>query len=46
MTEPDWLRLNRANWDERVAVHLGPGSDYGHHALGRGQYLLHAIEEA
>ncbi|MBV8868382.1 MAG: class I SAM-dependent methyltransferase, partial [Acetobacteraceae bacterium] len=27
-TEPEWRRLNRANWDERVAVHLGPGSDY------------------
>lgn len=22
--EPDWRRLNRANWDERVPVHLGP----------------------
>ncbi len=22
--EPEWRRLNRANWDERVAVHLGP----------------------
>ena len=45
MTEPDWLRLNRANWDERVPVHLGPGSDYGHHDLKRGPYLLHRIEE-
>ena len=27
-TEPEWRRLNRANWDERVAVHLGAGSDY------------------
>jgi SAM-dependent methyltransferase len=24
MAEPDWRELNRANWDERVAVHLGP----------------------
>ena len=23
----DWRELNRANWDERVAVHLG-ASDY------------------
>ena len=22
MTEPDWRRLNRANWDERVPIHL------------------------
>lgn len=22
--EPEWRRLNRANWDERVPVHLGP----------------------
>ena len=22
--DPEWRRLNRANWDERVAVHLGP----------------------
>ena len=24
MTDPDWYQANRANWDERVAVHLGP----------------------
>ena len=23
-----WRELNRANWDERTKVHLGPGSDY------------------
>jgi len=23
--EAEWYRANRANWDERVAVHLGPG---------------------
>lgn len=28
MTEPEWLRLNRANWDERVAIHLSPASSY------------------
>jgi SAM-dependent methyltransferase len=26
--EPDWLALNRANWDERVALHMDAGSDY------------------
>ena len=25
MTEPEWHRANRANWDERVGVHIGPG---------------------
>jgi hypothetical protein len=23
MTDPDWHSANRANWDERVAIHLG-----------------------
>lgn len=23
-TDPDWRSANRANWDERVALHLGP----------------------
>ena len=23
-----WRELNRANWDERTKIHLGPGSDY------------------
>jgi hypothetical protein len=26
MGEADWRAANRANWDERVAVHLAPGS--------------------
>ncbi len=26
--DPEWRRLNRANWDERVGIHLGPNSDY------------------
>jgi len=31
----DWRELNRANWDERVAVHLGPGGyDPGFDARG------------
>ena len=45
MSEPEWRRLNRANWDERVAVHLAPESDYETDLLRRGPYLLHAIEE-
>jgi SAM-dependent methyltransferase len=44
MTEPAWRQLNRANWDERVAVHLGPGSDYELAALRAGCHPLHAVE--
>lgn len=43
MTE--WRDANRANWDERVAVHLGP-SGYDLSALRAGRGKLHAIEEA
>ncbi len=35
--EPDWRRLNRANWDESVPVHLGPGSNYDFRAPRREQ---------
>jgi len=43
MTE--WREANRANWDERVRVHLnGPGYDLSDLRAGRGR--LHAIEEA
>ena len=45
MPEPEWRRLNRANWDERVAAHLAPESDYEADLLRQGPYLLHAIEE-
>lgn len=41
----DWRELNRANWDERVAVHLGPGG-YDLAALRTGRDRLNAIEEA
>ncbi len=46
--EPDWRRLNRANWDERVGVHLGLASDYHRNldALRAGRGRLHSIEEA
>ncbi len=41
----DWRELNRANWDERVAVHLG-ASDYDLAPLRAGRGRLNAIEEA
>jgi SAM-dependent methyltransferase len=28
VTEPDWLRANRANWDERVGIHLNAPKMY------------------
>ena len=41
----DWRAANRANWDERVAVHLGaPSYDLAPLRAGRGR--LHAIEVA
>ena len=41
----DWRAANRANWDERVAVHLGaPSYDLAPLRAGRGR--LHAIEAA
>ncbi len=45
MSEPEWRRLNRANWDERVDVHLGPGG-YDLTELRRGAGRLTAVEEA
>jgi SAM-dependent methyltransferase len=45
MSGPDWRGLNRANWDERVAVHLGPRG-YDLTALRGGGERLNAIEEA
>jgi len=45
MAEPEWRRLNRANWDERVAAHLAPDSDYDIARLRRGNYELHGVEE-
>ena len=41
-----WRELNRANWDERALVHVGPGSDYDLTALRAGRGKLNAIEEA
>jgi SAM-dependent methyltransferase len=45
MSEADWRALNRANWDERVAVHLGPRG-YDLTGLRQGRRRLNAIEEA
>lgn len=43
--EHDWLALNRANWEERVAIHLGPrGYDLSSHRAGLGRF--DAIVEA
>jgi SAM-dependent methyltransferase len=45
MSEPAWVTANRANWDERVTVHLGPrGYDMTNLRNGRGR--LDAITEA
>ncbi|HVC60855.1 MAG TPA: class I SAM-dependent methyltransferase [Acetobacteraceae bacterium] len=45
MTEPDWRSINRAHWDEKVALHVGPrGYDLLDVRAGHG--LLNAIEEA
>jgi len=45
MSEPAWLSANRANWDERVAVHLGPRG-YNLAPLRAGRGVLNPIEEA
>jgi SAM-dependent methyltransferase len=44
VSEPAWKAANRANWDEKVAVHLGPrGYDLTSLRAGRGRF--NAIEE-
>jgi SAM-dependent methyltransferase len=44
VSEPVWHRANRANWDERVSIHIGPrGYDLTDLRAGRGR--LNAIEE-
>jgi SAM-dependent methyltransferase len=45
MTNPDWRSVNRANWDERVGVHLGPGG-YDLTNLRAGHGRFNPIEEA
>ncbi|HEY5299484.1 MAG TPA: class I SAM-dependent methyltransferase [Acetobacteraceae bacterium] len=43
--EAEWRRLNRANWDETVPFHLGPGSDYGFAALRAGNKRLPIVDD-
>ena len=43
MAGEDWRDANRANWDERTAVHLGPGSAYDLAPLRAGRAQLDAI---
>ncbi len=43
--EDDWRELNRLNWDERVAVHLGSAL-YDLMPLRQGKARLNPIEEA
>ena len=45
MAPEDWRALNRASWDERVRIHLGPGG-YDLVPLREGRAMLNAIEEA
>jgi SAM-dependent methyltransferase len=45
MSESEWKRANRANWDERVGVHMAPGG-YDIASLRAGNARLDAIEEA
>ena len=42
----DWREINRASWDERTAVHLGPGSFYDLGPLRAGRGRLDAIVQA
>ncbi|MBV1799790.1 bifunctional 2-polyprenyl-6-hydroxyphenol methylase/3-demethylubiquinol 3-O-methyltransferase UbiG [Siccirubricoccus sp. G192] len=46
MAAEDWRAANQANWDERVAIHLGPGSSYDLGPLRAGQGRLDAIVAA
>ena len=45
MSEPVWKAANRAHWDEKVALHLGPRC-YDLTGLRAGRGRLNAIEEA
>jgi SAM-dependent methyltransferase len=43
-SEAEWRRLNRANWDERAGVHLGPRG-YDLSALRAGRGRLRIVED-
>jgi SAM-dependent methyltransferase len=45
MSEQDWRSVNRAHWDEKVPLHVGP-SGYDLDDLRAGHGHLNAIEEA
>ena len=45
MADPDWLSLNRANWDERVPVHRAV-PEYDLARFRNGDPRMNAIEEA
>jgi hypothetical protein len=45
MSDPDWRALNRANWDERVPIHLA-APIYDRAPLRAGLACMNAIEEA
>jgi SAM-dependent methyltransferase len=45
MTEPEWHRLNRLHWEDRVAIHLGPRG-YDLNRLRAGRETLNGIEAA
>jgi SAM-dependent methyltransferase len=44
--DEDWREVNRANWDERTGIHLGPGSGYDLGPLRAGRGALDAIVRA
>ncbi len=43
--DAEWRRLNRANWDERVPIHLGPGSSYDFGPLRGGHKRLRIVDD-
>ena len=45
MSEPEWRRVNRANWDERVSLHLTSKLHYDRTALHAGTATLHRITD-
>ncbi len=46
MSEPEWLIRNRANWDERVPIHLASRAMYDQSRLRAGTARLRPIEMA
>jgi SAM-dependent methyltransferase len=46
MTDSDWRTLNRANWDERVPLHLSAPRDYDQMPLRQGTARLGPITSA